>query len=109
MATDRLATSRSSERAGAIGGVVSREEGAGDAGVALGTTAGAAEEPGTVWIAGRMSDRGPSCASARGPAPIDKSRTTPASVGRSIEPAAPRLGLGWTSRSISSLIPLAHP
>jgi hypothetical protein len=79
----------------------------GDAGLlstALGT-AGAAEGPGAVWTAGGASDLGGSCANAGDPTPIDESRTRPASVDRSIGVAAPRLGLGWTSRYVASLIP----
>ena len=97
----------------AVGPVDSRESPAGivaNAGL-LSTalrTAGGAEELGAVRTAGGTSDRGASCASACGPAPIYKSRTRPASVDRGIEVTEPRPGLGWTSRYISSLIPLAR-
>jgi hypothetical protein len=74
---------------------------------ALGT-AGAAGEAGAVWTAGGTSDLGVPCASTHDPVPIDESRTRPARVDRSIGVAAPRPGLGWRSRYISSLIPLAR-
>jgi hypothetical protein len=79
----------------------------GDAGL-LSTALGTPEELGAVWTAGGASDLGGSCASAHDPTPIDESRTRHARVDRSRGITAPRPGLGWTSRYISSLIPLAQ-
>jgi hypothetical protein len=89
---------------GSLGGAV---DDAGLLSTALGT-AGAVEEPGAVWAAGAGSDLGASCASAHDPAPIDESTTKHARLDRSRTIAAPRPGLGWTSRYISSFIAFAE-